>query len=378
MNSEKQPIRVAQIIGKWVGGGVESFIMNYYRNIDRNKIQFDFICDEDSTDIPYDEIKKMGGEVILVPPYQKLFKYQKKLNEIFKNKKYKIIHSHINTLSIFPLRIAKKNNIPIRIAHSHSTTNKTEWKKNLIKNLLKGLSKIYATDYFACSELAGRFLFGDKTYDNGKVVIIRNAIDINKYIYSKEKRENKRRELEINDNTIVIGNIGRFVEQKNHDFLIDIFEEVHNKNKNSILVLIGQGPLIQKIKNKVDNKKLENCVYFLGQKKDVNEWYQAFDTFVLPSLYEGLGMVLIEAQISGLPCVCSTEVPKEVKEIQKFKFVDLKSDSKVWAKYILDLNKNNNRISYKEEFLNKGYDIKKEAKRLEKIYLTFFESLRET
>lgn len=370
----EQPIKVAQIVGKWVGGGVESFIMNYYRKIDKNKIQFDFICDEDSINIPYEEIEKLGGRVILVPPYQKILKYQKRLNEVFRKEKYLIVHSHINTLSIFPLRIAKKNRIPVRIAHSHSTTNKTEWKKNIIKNFLKHFSKIYATNYFACSELAGRYLFGNKTYNNKKVIIIKNAIELDKYVFSKSKRKEKRAELKINENTFVIGNIGRFVEQKNHEYLIDIFNEVHNKYENSILVLVGQGPLIGKIKAKVEKYKLEKFVFFLGQRLDVNELYQAFDIFVLPSLYEGLGMVLIEAQISGLPCVCSTEIPNEVKGINEFKFINLNNDSKTWADYILDLKNNAIRANYKNEFANKGYDIIKETKKLEKIYLTLLKN----
>ena len=129
---KNQPIRVAQIIGKWVGGGVESVVMNYYRNIDRSKVQFDFICDEDSTNIPYDEIEKLGGKVILIPPYQKIFKYHKELKNILKKGNYKIVHSHINTLSVFSLFASKKAGVPIRIAHSHSTTNKKEKKKNLL------------------------------------------------------------------------------------------------------------------------------------------------------------------------------------------------------------------------------------------------------
>jgi len=150
---EQRCIRVAQVIGKWVGGGVEAVVMNYYRHIDHSKVQFDFICDEDSTDIPYEEIEKLGGKVIIVPPYQKIFKYQRALKKVLEEGNYKIIHSHINTLSVFPLRIAKKIGIPVRIAHSHSTTNKKEWKKNLLKQTLRPFSKVYATNYFCCSEI---------------------------------------------------------------------------------------------------------------------------------------------------------------------------------------------------------------------------------
>lgn len=286
MKKKEEPIRIAQIVGKWLGGGVEAVVMNYYRHLDHNKIQFDFICDDDSTNIPYDEIEKLGGKVILIPPYQKVFKYQKELRRVLRDGKYKIVHSHINTLSVFPLYAAKKVGVPVRIAHSHSTTNKKEWKKNLLKQVLRPFSKKYATNYMCCSELAGRWLFGDKTYDEGKVYLLNNAIDLDKFKYDKKIRDKKRKELGINEDTLVIGHIGRFVAQKNHTFLIDIFNQFHKKEKNSILLLAGQGPLQEEIKNKVRELGLDDSVRFLGQRNDANELYQAFDVFLLPSLYE--------------------------------------------------------------------------------------------
>lgn len=284
MKKKEEPIRIAQIVGKWLGGGVEAVVMNYYRHLDHSEVQFDFICDDDSTNIPYDEIEKLGGKVILIPPYQKVFKYQKELRRVLRNGKYKIVHSHINTLSVFPLYAAKKVGVPVRIAHSHSTTNKKEWKKNLLKQVLRPFSKKYATNYMCCSELAGRWLFGDKAYDEGKVYLLNNAIDLDKFKYDKKIRDKKRKELGIKEDTIVIGHIGRFVAQKNHTFLIDIFNQFHKKEKNSILLLAGQGPLQEEIKNKVRELGLDDSVRFLGQRNDANELYQAFDVFLLPSL----------------------------------------------------------------------------------------------
>ena len=165
MEKKREPIRIAQIIGKWVGGGVEAVVMNYYRHIDKSKIQFDFICDDDSTNIPYEEIESLGGRVILIPPYQKVFKYHKELKKVLKENNYKIVHSHINTLSVFSLWAAKSAKVPVRIAHNHATSSKKEWKRNLIKNILKKFSKLFATHYMCCSEIAGRWLFGDKEYD---------------------------------------------------------------------------------------------------------------------------------------------------------------------------------------------------------------------
>ena len=331
MKKKEEPIRIAQIIGKWLGGGVESVVMNYYRHLDHDKIQFDFICDDDSTNIPYDEIEKLGGKVILIPPYQKVFKYQKELRRVLRDGKYKIVHSHINTLSVFPLYAAKKVGVPVRIAHSHSTTNKKEWKKNLLKQVLRPFSKKYATNYMCCSELAGRWLFGDKTYDEGKVYLLNNAIDLDKFKYDKKIRDKKRKELGIKEDTIVIGHIGRFVAQKNHTFLIDIFNQFHKKEKNSILLLAGQGPLQEEIKNKVRELGLDDSVRFLGQRNDANELYQAFDVFLLPSLYEGLPVVGVEAQASGLLCFFSDDMTKETKVLDSTVFMSLSNTAEEWT-----------------------------------------------
>lgn len=372
MKINNQTIRVAQIIGKWLGGGVESVVMNYYRNIDKSKIQFDFICDEDSTNIPRAEIESMGGRIILIPPYQKVFKYQKELKRVLKEEKYKIVHSHINALSVFPLRAAKKAGVPVRIAHSHSTTNKKEWKKNLLKMALKPFSKVYATDYFACTEHAGRWLFGDKEFDKGNVYVLNNAIDLDKFKYDEQVRIAKRKELGIDDNTIVIGHAGRFVAQKNHEFIIDVFNEVHKENKNTKLMLIGKGPLEEQIKEKVKQYELTEAVMFLGQRpEDIHELYQAMDVFLFPSLYEGLGMVAIEAQCSGLPCICSTEVPKIAKVTDNVEFIDLTENVEKWTKEILLHVNNDRKKDYIEQAEKCGYNIKSEVKKLEKKYLIF-------
>lgn len=370
---KEEPIRIAQIIGKWVGGGVEAVVMNYYRHIDHEKIQFDFICDEDSTNIPYEEIKSLGGKVIIIPPYQKINKYVKELTKVLKEGNYKIVHSHINALSVFSLYCAKKAGVPVRIAHSHSTTNKVEWKKNMLKQCLKPFSKLYATDYFACTEHAGRWLFGNKEYDKGNVYVLNNAIDLDKFKYDEKIRKEKRKELGIKDNQLVIGHIGRFVAQKNHTFLIDIFNEIHKKNKNSILILAGQGPLMDEIKSKVNNLGLTNNVKFLGQRNDANELYQAFDIFLLPSIYEGLGLVLIEAQCAGNLCFASTEVPKIAKTTDNLEFIPLSASPEDWATEILTNIENHQRKVHINEIKKSGYDIKEEAKKLEKKYKVYLD-----
>lgn len=367
---KEEPIRVAHIIGKWVGGGVESVVMNYYRHIDRTKVQFDFICDDDSTNIPYEEIDSLGGRVILIPPYQKIFKYHRVLKKVLTERKYKIVHSHINTLSVFSLCAAKSAGVPVRIAHSHSTSNKSEYLKNGLKFILKPFSKLFATRYIACTEYAGRWLFGDREFELGNVFILNNAIDVENFEYNKELRDLKRKELSIDDETFVIGHIGRFVEQKNHRFLIDVFYKFHCEYPNSILLLVGQGPLMQEIKDKVNSLKLNEAVQFLGQREDVSELYQAFDLFLFPSLYEGLGMVMIEAQCSGLPCVASTDVPVDSKINNNVSYLSLNSRIEDWTEEISRMLQSQREINY--QLMNiSGFDIQTEVLKLEEKYKSF-------
>lgn len=218
-----------------------------------------------------------------------------------------------------------------------------------------------------CSELAGRWLFGNKEYDKGNVYLLNNAIDLDKFKYDEKLRKETRKELNIKDSTIVIGCIGRFVEQKNHTFLIDIFNEVHKQNKDSILLLAGQGPLENEINLKVNELGLSESVLFLGQKNDVNKYYSVFDCYVMPSIYEGLGMVYIEAQVSGLSCVASNEVPSIAKINDNFKFIGLDEDVSVWIEAIQELS-NLERKDCSKQVASNGYDINKEVKKLEKKY----------
>lgn len=363
-------IRIAQIVGKWLGGGVESVVMNYYRNIDRTKIQFDFFCDEDSTNIPYDEIRNLGGKVILIPPYQKVFEYQKVLKAELKKGNYKIVHSHINTLSVFPLRAAKKVGVPVRISHSHSTTNKKEWKKNIVKQILRPFSKKYANQFMCCSELAGKWMFGKKFY-NENVYLLNNAIDIEKFSFNPELRSKIRNELNISDNTFVIGHIGRFVAQKNHSFLIEILREYLKLNPDVVLLLAGQGPGMVDVRNLVCEYKLDQYVKFLNQRNDAYALYNAFDAFVLPSLYEGLPVVGVEAQCNDLNCYLSSDMTKETKILEKTLFLNLSDRAETWAKKIYETS-DKNRFDNSQIMKEKGFSITDESGKLEKYYINKF------
>lgn len=354
-----EPIRIAHIVGKMMNGGVEAVVMNYYRHIDRNKIQFDFIVDEDSTCIPREEIESLGGRVYTVPPYQKLGKYISALKSLFKENHYKIVHSHINTLSVFPLYAAKKAGVPVRIAHSHSTAAPGEWKKNILKYTLRPFAKVYATHYAACSRYAGEWLFGRRSMKRGEVTIFNNAIDLDKFKYNENVRNEVRKELGL-EGKFVIGHVGRFCYQKNQEFLIDVFEEIYKRNPDAVLILIGDGLDRKKIEEKA---KTVPGIRLLGNRNDVDRLYQAMDVFVLPSRYEGLPVVGVEAQATGLPCVLSDKITEEAKMTESVTFQSIETCPEIWASIILGYEYNRNVSGLSQQF-----DICNQAGRLENFY----------
>lgn len=362
VNKVNNPIRVAQIMGKMNNGGVEAVVMNYYRNIDRTKIQFDFIVDNDSSCPQKEEIESLGGRVFYISPYTKLKKYNSELKDLFLKNKYEIVHSHITTLNVFPLRIAKKCHVKVRISHAHSTAGKGEFVRNCIKYILRPFSKVYANYYFACGEYAGRWLYGKKTFKNGKITIINNAIDISKFAFDNELRKKVRYDLKIDENCTVIGHIGRFVKQKNHLFLLDVFSTLCSKNKNIKLLLIGNGPLVKDFMLKAKKHNILSNIIYIESTKNIFEYYNAMDIFVLPSIYEGLPVVGVEAQYNGLTCLFSNRITKEISLLDSSKFIEL--DVNKWVDEI-----SNNNYLRNHSIKDRKYEIKTEAIRLEKIYL---------
>ena len=362
-DSMTEPIRVAQMMTDMNYGGVEMVVMNYYRHIDRTKVQFDFFALEGSAVPQREEIERLGGRVYIVPKYTHLSAYEKEIIRLFKQNQYKIVHSHMNTLSVFSLWGAKKAGIPNRIAHNHSTAGKGETKKNIIKYALRPFAKIYPTKLCACSQYAGEWLYGKNT----EFQVFNNAIDLSRYSYDPQKAATVRKELGLEDK-LVVGHIGRFCYQKNHDFLIDIFNEIHKQRQEAVLLLIGEGELEQDIRNKVKKLGLEDSVRFMGKQKDTSEFYQAMDCFVLPSRYEGLGVVAIEAQACSVPVICSTAVPKDAKITSSVKFIGLDESSSNWADCVLDVIKTQVKRNEREEVRKAGYDIEVEAQKLTDFY----------
>ena len=286
-------IRVLQCVNDMHRAGLETMLMNYYRNIDRSKIQFDFLTHRPHKSDYDDEILSLGGKVYYAPRLypQNYPKYFKWMEQFFKeHPEYKIVHSHIDAMSYLPLKAAKKAGIPVRIAHSHNTSIDKDF-KYILKQYFRSRINSVTTDFCACGEEAGKFLFGDVRY-----TIIPNAINISKFLFDPEIRRKKREELNIK-NEFVIGHVGRLSYQKNHKFLVQIFKEFVSQNPDSVLLLVGVGEKENEIKKQVEKFGLNPKVKFLGNRTDVNELYQAMDIFVMPSFFEGVPVVGIRSSV---------------------------------------------------------------------------------
>lgn len=305
-------IRILHVLGGMGQGGTENFLMNLYRNIDKEKIQFDFLVNREG--FFDDEIERLGGRIYYIPALQKVgqISYVSHLKEFLLNhKEYKIIHSHLNQVTGLILEVANKVNIPIRIAHSHNSKSNKHLIIKIYKKYLGNKIVKNATDLWACSDIAGNWLYGKNTKN---VKIIKNAIDLEKFEYSEKVRNKVRKDFNIEEKDFVIGNIGRFSYQKNQIFLLEVLKELKNINKNTKLMLVGNGSLKEKLIKHSKELNIEDSIIWLENRTDVNELLQAMDFFVFPSKFEGLGIVLIEAQSAGLKCIASEKViPKEAQ-----------------------------------------------------------------
>lgn len=357
--------RILHIVTTMNRGGLETMLMNYYRYIDHTKVQFDFLVHRDAESDYDKEILSLGGKIYHLPRLNPLsINYRKQLNKFFEeHKEYQIIHVHQDCLSSIALKYAKKNDIPIRIAHAHSTSQDKNI-KYLVKNFfMRSISK-YATYLFACGIEAGDWMFRGNNY-----TILNNAIDIKKFIYNPNIRNETRTKFNISKDEILIGHVGRFNYPKNHEFLIDIFNEVHKLVSNSKLMLIGTGNLQDLIKVKVKKLDLEDNVLFLGNRNDVNELMQAMDILVFPSHYEGLPVTLVEAQASGLPIIKSNNIPQQCVITPNVYSLSLNDNVQKWSQKILETYKNYQRNDTSSYIKDAGFDIEENAKWLENLYL---------
>lgn len=362
-------IRVLHMIGCLEVGGSQSMVMNIYRNIDRNKIQFDFIVDKVLESPFTQEIHSLGGRIYKLPKFNgtNILELRKSWNNFFnKHAEYRILHSHVRSYASLYIPIAKKHGLTT-IIHSHSTSNGSGI-TSVAKKILQYPLRFQADYFFACSQESGEWLFGNRITKQDKFKIIPNAIDVRKYAYNEENRSKIRKEFQI-ENRFVVGHIGRFIEAKNHDFLIDIFYELHKEKAESVLLLVGDGELKDQIKEKVKMLGLEDCVIFTGVRNDVAELLSAMDVFVFPSIYEGLGIVAIEAQTSGLPVIASDVIPKETNITDLIEYISLDAPLKYWVERVLKHITGIHRTDRKREIKKNGFDIVQNAYSLQQFYI---------
>ncbi len=365
-NDNTAPIRVLNMFTILDRGGAETMVMNYYRNIDRTKVQFDFLVHRDRKGAYEDEIEEMGGRIYRMCPIfpQNFAKYKKMLHEFFKeHSEYKIIHSHMSELGYFALREAQKQGVPVRICHAHSAPTTFDLKL-IMRTYFKKMMMPYVTHMFMCGEASGEWLFGKQNAD--KFIPLNNAIPAENYIFNQEKREKKRKGLGLTDE-FTLGHVGRFGPEKNHTFLLDVFNEVLKKEPNSVLLLAGDGVEMQKIQAKANALGIKNRIRFLGVRSDIPELMQAMDVFVFPSKFEGLGIVLVEAQASGLPSVVSDTIPDEAFLTELPTKMSLSASPEKWADMILS-KRGSERPDMYDRISAAGFDVTKEAEKLQKFY----------
>lgn len=360
-------MRVLQVVTNMDRGGLESMLMNYYRHIDREKIQFDFLVHRQERAAFDDEIETLGGRIYCLPrlvPWSK--SYLSALNRFFdEHTGYKVVHVHQDCLSSVILKAAKQHDVPVRIAHSHSA-NQDKNLKYPIKLWYKRSIPEYATNLFACGKDAGDWMFGGASYQ-----IINNAIDVAAYTYGPTKRQEMRRQLGL-ENKFTIGHVGGFSQPKNHPFLLDIFAALLKKEPNAVLLLVGGGEGMLKIQAKAQELGIAEHVRFLGVRSDVADLMQTMDVFVFPSLYEGLGIALVEAQAAGLPCVVSDTIPHEAYLTDLVDSEKLSAPEEKWAEKIL-AKRAAPRTDRREEIATHGFDISTEAVKLQEFYLDAYE-----
>jgi len=359
----KEKVKIIHFVSGVNFGGVEAVIYNYFNNIKNcDKYENIMVSHEKINKDNQSMFKKLGFKFYEVTPKREsIFKNIIQINKIIRKEQPNIVHVHMTLSSYMALFIAYINGVNVRICHSHLSLNNLSLKDKIEKILCN----YYANTYFACSDDAAKYLYNTQNYK--KCYILNNAIDLKKFDFNEEIRESLRNKLNVNSK-ILIGHIGRFTEQKNHKKIINIFEKILIQNNNARLLLIGDGPLKEEIQKLINEKSLNDYIILLSGISDIEKYYQAMDAFLFPSLFEGLGIVAVEAQVSGLPCIVSNTVPKDVKQTNLVEFINLNEKDETWAKIILQ-KINNKRTSAINELKNTQFDIESEADKLDKIYL---------
>lgn len=365
-------IRILHSVSYMSRGGIETMLMNYYRNIDRSKIQFDFLCNAPFDGAYDEEIKEMGGRIFRTPGFNPLKRlaYKKYMRNLFaEHPEYHIVEAHNGPLGRYAMKAAKEAGIPIRIYHAHGADLRFDMKWPIKYYCLKTL-KYSMNEHFICSEKAGRFYMGDKIIDDGNFHFIYNAIAVENFVFNNNVRNQLRSTYNL-DNKTVVGHIGRFSRPKNHSFILEVFAKLVKINPNAHLVLVGDGEWHDKVLNKIEELGVTDQVTLTGVIPNPQDWYQAFDVFFMPSLWEGLPVTGVEAQASDLPCLFSSAITTEVALSDKAMFMDLDSPQEEWAHKLNEIIcKPNARENRTALITSKHYNITEEAKRLQDLYLS--------
>lgn len=367
--NKKEPIRVLQMIPSFYYGGAQAMIVNLYKAIDRNKVQFDFVVDHTEYEGIKETVESLGAKTYSVPAFNgfNLKQVRKAWNELLTNHpEYKILHCHCRKYSSLFLPIVKKHGLKV-IVHSHNTSNGNGF-KSFIKNILKYPLRNQADYFFACSKEAGQWLFGNKVVNNKNFHIINNSIDTDKFVFNQEIRNKYRKEFKIKDEKVFI-QVGRFTKQKNYLFTLDLFNEYLKNDNKAKLILVGDGELKEDIENRINELNINKNVILLSYRNDVNCLLQMADYFLMPSLWEGLSVAAVEALASDIKCLMSDRVDRNVNITNKCEFIPLEINE--WLKYM------NKPVIEREDnsklIIKAGFDVKENAKWLQEFYLNIVE-----
>lgn len=363
-----EPIRVLNLFTVMDRGGAETMVMNYYRHMDRTKVQFDFLVHRQQRGAYDDEIEAMGGRIYrLCPIYPQNFsRYKREIRAFFQaHPEYRIIHSHMSELGYFAFREARRQGIPVRICHAHNAPHGFDLKM-IVRTYFKKRMMPDLTHLFMCGREAGIWLYGAKNKD--RFIMLNNAIDASAYTYDPEKRQAVREQLKLSD-AFTLGHVGRFNSQKNHPFLLEIFAALLKREPNAVLLLVGGGADQEKIQAKAQTMGLTDHIRFLGVRSDVANLMQAMDIFVFPSLFEGLPVTMVEAQAAGLPCVISNQIPPECILTEGLvEICALQSSPDTWAD-VIQTKRSFTRTDRRSEIAAHGFDIATEAVKLQEFYI---------
>ena len=357
-------------------GGIESVVMNIYRNIDRHKIQFDFLLSHDAEKMAYEEeVISMGARVfrIMYAQRESLIKAERTLFEFFKeHPEIKGVYLHTNFPYVFPLKIAKKAEIPIRIIHAHSSaklfeqfTGISKIKRKILDDIIYKQINKYPNYYFSCSDLAAKSTFRRDTY-----IWIKNGIELEKFSFNYDVRIQTRKEYGISSSDKVIGFVGMLGEIKNPLFALDVFAQYSKKEKNAKMVVVGDGILKTKLCEKIQEYHLNDKVILTGMIADTFKWYQVFDALLVPSLFEGFPIVLIEGQTAGVPCLVSDTITKQVAVTDLVKYKSIKQSAEEWANVLENMSQNKiNREIYLSQMYKNGFDVSSMVREVSSVLL---------